>query len=77
MSEIQITQHDKCPACGIKLVNLLRGRNNVLLLAPCGAIICSCGNHYEPRALIDAKLKRSLSPSNPPPGDDFKLVRKP
>jgi ribosomal protein L37AE/L43A len=77
MGEIQITQHDKCPACGKKLVNLLKERDNLLLCAPCGAVICQCGCHYEPKALIDAKLKRSRSSIIPATGDDFKLVRKP
>ena len=75
MSAIQISKHDRCPACGRKLVNLLKDRNNILLTAPCGAIICSCGCHWEPRALIDAKLKQSRSPIISPTGDDFKFVR--
>ncbi len=75
MPNIEISKHDRCPACGKKLVNLLRERDNILLLAPCSAIICSCGNHYEPKQLIEAKLKRSQSKIIPPDGDALNLVR--
>jgi hypothetical protein len=77
MAEIKITQHDRCPACGKKLVHLLKERDNILLMAPCGAVICVCGCHYEPKQLIEAKIKRSQSPIIPPDGNYMKFERKP
>jgi hypothetical protein len=75
VSDIKITDFDRCPACHKRLVNLLKDRENLLLLAPCGAIICSCGCHYEPKALIEAKIKQSHSKIIPADGNAMNLVR--
>ena len=75
MAEIQISQFDRCPACGRKVLKLVQERGGILR-GPCGCIICRCGNCFFTRAMIDQTLQQAQSPIIQPDGNSMKFVRK-